>query len=67
MSLSHYVTNVTISNEEAFIKADVAAREVEKRIGRELSSDEYSEFVWWFMMELKNPQALHAPFDPTSK
>lgn len=56
-----------ISNEEAFIKADVAAKEVEQRIGRQLSRDEYSEFVWWYMVELKNPHGVHPPFDPQSK
>ena len=50
-----------LSNEEAFAKADFEARQIEQRIGRKLSSDEYSEFVWWFMLHLKDAPELRPP------
>lgn len=44
-----------ISNEEAFIRADVAARQHESEIGRKLSSEEYERFVIWYINHLHNP------------
>lgn len=54
-----------ISNDEAFAKADFEACQVEFRIGRKLTSDEYSEFVWWFMNSLKYEAELRPqnPFE----
>jgi hypothetical protein len=52
---------MTLSNDELFAKADFEARQVEKRIKRKLSSEEYSEFVWWFMNSLKYEQELRPP------
>jgi hypothetical protein len=52
-----------LSNEELFAKADFEARQLEKRINRRLSSDEYSEFVWWFMKSLKYSPELR-PLNP---
>lgn len=50
-----------LSNDEVFAKADFEACQVEKRIGRKLSSDEYSEFVWWYMKSLKYDPELRPP------
>jgi hypothetical protein len=52
---------MTLSNDELFAKADFEARQLEKRIKRRLSSDEYSEFVWWYMKSLKYEQELRPP------
>jgi hypothetical protein len=52
---------MTLSNDELFAKADFEARQLELRIDRRLSSDEYSEFVWWYMSSLKYEQELRPP------
>ena len=59
---------MTISNDEAFAKADFAANKLEKQLGRKLTADEYSEFVWHTMIQLKRQyEAIQAQFDPNSK
>jgi hypothetical protein len=50
-----------LSNEELFAKADFEARQTEMRIGRQLSSDEYSEFVYWYMKSLRYTPELRPP------
>jgi hypothetical protein len=50
-----------LSNEELFAKADFEARQAEKRTGRQLSSDEYSEFVLWYMNALRYEPELRPP------
>lgn len=58
---------MTISNEEAFAKADFAANQLEKKLGKKMTADEYSEFVWWTMLQLKNDyKRIIPPFDPKS-
>ena len=49
------------SSEERFVKADVAACELEKRLERKLTKEEYSEFVWWHMNSQVNPPHLTPP------
>ena len=59
---------MTISNDEAFAKADFAASKLEKQLGRKLTADEYSEFVWNTMIQLKRQyEAIMAQFDPNSE
>jgi len=50
-----------LSNEEAFAKADFEACELEKRLDRKLTSEEYSEFVWWYMQSLRYSPELRPP------
>jgi hypothetical protein len=50
-----------LSNEEAFAKADFEACELEKRIERKLTGEEYSEFVWWYMQSLRYSPELRPP------
>ena len=52
-----------LSNEELFAKADFEARQTEERIGRQLSPDEYSEFVWWYLQASKYSPELR-PLNP---
>lgn len=40
-----------LSNEELFAKADFEAHQTENRLGRALTSDEYLEFVWWYVQK----------------
>jgi hypothetical protein len=49
------------SNEEVFAKADFEACQLEKNLGRKLSSDEYSEFVWWYIKNWQRPVDLRTP------
>lgn len=49
------------SNEERFVKADVEACELEKRLGRELTSKEYSEFVFWHLKYGNTNHELRPP------
>ena len=59
---------MTISNDEAFAKADFAASKLEKQLGRKLTANEYSEFVWHTMIQLKRQyEGIQAQFYPNSK
>ena len=49
------------SNEERFAKADFEACQYEKEIGRRLTGEEYSEFVWWFINNYEKPAYLRTP------
>jgi hypothetical protein len=55
------MNEMTLSNDELFAKADFEARQTEARIGRKLSPDEYSEFVWWYMQSLRYTPELRPP------
>jgi hypothetical protein len=57
---------LNIPNEEAFSKADFAANQWEQEHNHKLSSEDYSEFVWWYMMELKHPRVGDYAFTPVS-
>ena len=50
-----------LSNDELFAKADFEACQTEARIGRKLTSEEYSEFVWWYMARLRYAPELRPP------
>lgn len=52
---------MTISNEELFVKADFEACLIEDRLDRELTSEEYSEFVWWFIANSQKEPHLRDP------
>jgi hypothetical protein len=54
-----------LSNDELFAKANFEACQTEARIGRKLSTEEYSEFVWWYMQSLKYDPELRPrnPFE----
>lgn len=52
---------MTISNEELFVKADFEACLLEDRLGRALTSKEYSEYVWWYIMYSQKPTHLRPP------
>lgn len=49
------------SNEERFVQADVAACQLEKKLGRKLTGEEYSTFVWWHMQTMVSPPHLRTP------
>lgn len=53
-----------ISNEEAFIKADFAARQKEEQLGRKLSPDEYEVYVMWYIKKLQNPYVYELSQEP---
>ena len=53
-----------ISNEEAFIKGDIAARQKEEQLGRKLTLEEYETFVIWYMNKLQNPYLYELSFEP---
>lgn len=52
-----------ISNEEAFAKADFAARQLEIEIQRKLTSDEYESFVMRYIGFLQNPYLQEPTFE----
>ena len=52
-----------ISNEEAFAKADFAARQLETEIQRRLTSDEYETYVIRYISYLQNPYLQEPIFE----
>jgi hypothetical protein len=46
----------SLSNEEKFVLADIAACKLEKAMGRQMSPDEYESFVWDYIWELSRPK-----------
>lgn len=53
-----------ISNDEAFAKAAFAARQVEERLGRKLTPDEYEGYLVWHVKKLQNPYLYELSFEP---
>jgi hypothetical protein len=49
------------SNEERFVKADFEACQIEHTLGRQLTTEEYSEFVLWYIKNSEKHPLLRAP------
>jgi hypothetical protein len=54
-------TKVPMSNDELFAKGAWEASQIEARIGRKLTSEEFSDVVWWYMNTLRFPLSLSPP------
>jgi hypothetical protein len=55
------MSEMTLSNDELFAKANFEACQIEKDLGRKLTSTEYSEYVWWYMNMLRYDPELRPP------
>jgi hypothetical protein len=49
------------SNDELFAKADFEASLIEERLERALSTEEYSEFVLWYIKNSQKQPWLRSP------
>lgn len=52
-----------ISNEEAFAKADFAARQLEIELDKKMTADQYERFVVRYIARLQNPYLQDAAFE----
>ena len=54
-----------ISNEEAFIKAAVAAQQKAEQLGRDLSPEEYEKYTVWYVRTIQNPYLYELSQEPS--
>lgn len=46
----------TLSNEEKFVLADIAACKIEEATNKKMTPQQYEDFVWGFITEMNKPK-----------